>query len=262
MEKANTATAASAEVDPWQLAKDRYLQGLDSEERALFDEATIENLYYKTCNEARDERKRKTSCAIRKLQPLVAALKDYGEALDVYSNISPLPLAPIWGSIRVLLVLAEKYDKYYNRIVDILERIGDLLPRFRDYGRIFDSKKYPRLSQALSETYLDIINICMEFREILQSQTRVSLKRLSRPLLLDVQYEDALERFRNHRKAVVKEAEVCHMIEAAEGSALVLRNKELQELKEKGRFIGSWHRGRIFPVCRKITMANIYLFCS
>ena len=74
----------------------------------------------------------------------------------------------------------------------------------------------------------------MKFREILQSQTRVSLKRFSRPLLLDVQYEDALEQFRNHRKTVEKEAETCHMVEAAESRALVLRNQELQELKEKG----------------------------
>jgi hypothetical protein len=235
MEEANRATAtASAEVDLWQLAKDRYLEGLDSDERNLFNEATIENLYYKTSNESRDERKRTTSSAIRKLQPLVAALKDYGEAFDVYTNISAIPLAPIWGSIRVLLVLAEKYDKYHNRVADVLGRIGDLLPRFKDYGRIFDLKKHPRLCQALLETYFDIINLCMKFREILRSQTRVSLKRFSRPLLLDVQYEDALEQFRRHKKAVEKEAGTCHMIEAAESRALTLRNKELLELRDKG----------------------------
>lgn len=238
MEEANTATAtASAEVDPWQLAKDRYLDGLDTDERALFNEANIENLYYKTSNEARNERKRKTSSAIRKLQPLVAALKDYGEALDVYSNISPFPLAPVWGCIRVLLVLAEKYDNYYKRVTDVLGRIGDLLPRIKDYGRIFSLEKHSRLRQALSETYFDIINLCMKFREIMQSQMRMSLKRFSKPLLLDVQYEDALEQFRRHKKIVEKEAEACHMIEAAESRALVLRNQELQELKEKGMFL-------------------------
>jgi hypothetical protein len=79
----------------------------------------------------------------------------------------------------------------------------------------------------------------MKFREILQSQTRVSLKRFSRPLLLDVQYEDAVEQFWKHKKTVEKEAEACHMTEAAESRTLVLRNKELQELKEKGDFIVS-----------------------
>jgi hypothetical protein len=234
---------ASPEVvlDPWLLAKDRYLADLDDDERVLFHKATIENIYYKTSNETRDERSRKASSAIRKLQPLVAALRDYGEALDVCTNISPLPLAPIWGSIRILLVLAEKYDKYYNRIADVLGRIGDLLPRFKDYGRIFDLKKHPRLRQALSETYFDIITLCMKFREILQSQTRVSLKRFSRPLLLDVQYEDALEQFRNHKKTVEKEAGTCHMIEAAESRALALRNQELQDLREKGMCLSRFY---------------------
>lgn len=69
----------------------------------------------------------------------------------------------------------------------------------------------------------------MKFREIPQSQARVSLKRFSRPLLLDVQYGDALEQFRKHKKTVEKEAETCHMIEALESRILVLRNKELQE---------------------------------
>lgn len=143
MDGANTATvtaSANVDLDPWLLAKDHYLANLDDDERILFDKATIENLYYKTSNEARDERKRKASSAIRKLQPLAAALKDYGEALDVCTNISPLPVAPIWGSVRVLLVLAEKYDKYYNRISDVLGRIGDLLPRFKDYGRSSTSR--------------------------------------------------------------------------------------------------------------------------
>jgi hypothetical protein len=231
---AQTTASPELVLDPWLLAKDRYLADLDDDERTVFDKATIENIYYKTSGEARDERKRKTSSAIRKLQPLVAALKDYGEAFDVYINISPLPLAPIWGSIRILLVVAEKYDKYYNKITDVLGRIGDLLPRFKDYGRIFNLEKHPRLRQALLETYFDIITLCMKFREILLSQTRVSLKRFSRPLLLDVQYEDALEQFRSHKKTVEKEAETCHMIEAAESRALALRNQELQELREKG----------------------------
>lgn len=249
----NTSNAtASPEVglDPWLLAKDRYVADLDDDERALFDKATLENIYYKTSNEARDEGKRKTSSAIRKLKPFVAALKDYGEALDVYTNISPLPLAPIWGSVRILLVLAEKYDKYYSRLADILGRIGDLLPRFKDYGRIFDLEKHPRLRQVLSETYFDIITLCIKFREILQSQTRSSLKRFSRPLLLDVQYEDALERFRNHKKMVEKEAETCHMIDAAESRALALRNQELQELREKGSCVlGSDHSAKFCALC-------------
>lgn len=224
-EDSSKSTALS--LNPWSLAKERYLSGLEESERALFNEATIENLYYKTANESRHERKH--SKISQKLQPLVAAIKDYGQALDVFTNISPLSLAPIWGSIRVLLVLAEKYNKYYSQICDVLSRIGDLLPRFKDYASIFDMNKHPRLYQTLATVYLDIINICLKFREILASQRRTSFQRISKPFLQDAQYEDVLENFRQHRKNVEKEAETCHMAIAAETRAIVLRNQALQK---------------------------------
>ncbi|TGO34716.1 hypothetical protein BHYA_0185g00200 [Botrytis hyacinthi] len=43
--------AASANThDPWLTARDRFVEGLDPAERALFNEATPENLYYKSSN--------------------------------------------------------------------------------------------------------------------------------------------------------------------------------------------------------------------
>jgi len=37
------------------------------------------------------------------LGPLISAICQYGEALDVYSNTYSLAMAPLWGSIKVLL---------------------------------------------------------------------------------------------------------------------------------------------------------------
>jgi hypothetical protein len=101
----------------------------------------------------------------------------------------------------------------------------------------------------------------MKFRKILQSQTRVSLKRFSRPLLLDVQYEDALEQFRNHKKTVEKEAGTCHMIEAAESRALTLRNQELQELRKKGMCVLRLDCGAKIHLVLRIILLT-YLRCS
>jgi hypothetical protein len=36
--------------DPWLLAKERFIRNLDPTERKLFDEATPENIYYKSSN--------------------------------------------------------------------------------------------------------------------------------------------------------------------------------------------------------------------
>lgn len=55
-----------------------------------------------------------------------------------------------------------------------------------------------------------------------------------KPLRLDTELDDAIERFRNHRTLVNEEAQTCHMIEAAEAQAIIKANQELQERNEKG----------------------------
>jgi len=134
-----SATFADASLDPWLLAKQRYLEGLEPHEKTLFHEATLENLYYGTSNFEQDDRNSKSRKVIQKLQPLVEKIEDYGKALDAYVNIAPMYLSPIWGSIRVLMVIARTYGKFYNRIVETLGRIGDVLPRFRKSIPISDS---------------------------------------------------------------------------------------------------------------------------
>jgi hypothetical protein len=119
--------------DAWRFAKERFLTDLEDKERALFDKATLENLYYASSNDQKDDQNSsKTRSTIQKLQPLISAVQDYGSSFDTFSNIAPLYLAPIWGSIRIVLVLARNHGKFYDRIADTFERIGDLLPRFRE----------------------------------------------------------------------------------------------------------------------------------
>jgi hypothetical protein len=129
---ASRPTDTKDPYDPWKLAKARFLEGLDEQERILFDETTIENLFSSARNvEREDEKESKARSVLRNLQPLISAVEDYGKALDAYANIAPTYLAPIWGSIRVVLVLASNFSRFYTRMVDMFGRIGDILPRFR-----------------------------------------------------------------------------------------------------------------------------------
>ncbi|KAH7348858.1 hypothetical protein BKA65DRAFT_550923 [Rhexocercosporidium sp. MPI-PUGE-AT-0058] len=212
----SASAAPDGSDDPWALAKARFLSDLDPSERDLFNNATLENLYYTTSNSNRDDaEKSRMRAVVAKLGPLVSAIESYGKALDTFAQIAPLYLLPIWGSIRVLLVLARSYGKFFERVVDTLGRIGDVLPRFRDYQRIYGRQKHQRLTQALSNAYLDIIVLCTQFRKTIREQ-KSSFRRLVKPLSLDRQFDEAVERFREHKKMVEDEASLCHMIEASE----------------------------------------------
>ncbi|KAL3425249.1 hypothetical protein PVAG01_02040, partial [Phlyctema vagabunda] len=103
------------------------------------------------------------------------------------------------------------------------------------YQRIFSQSKHPRLSEALANTYLDIIELCIQFRTLIKAQEKSTLRRVIQPLSSDVekQSKDAEAKFRAHRKTVEREAETCHMIEAAEVRAIVLRDRQLQEMNDR-----------------------------
>ena len=61
------------------------------------------------------------------------------------------------------------------------------------------------------------------------------MRRIFQPLspALNVHFEDAVLRFRQHRKIVDKEAEVCHMIEEKDARDLVVRNHAAAEARER-----------------------------
>lgn len=127
------ANPTSACQDPWELAKSRCSQDLEPHEIDLLNNATLENIYYSASNANRaDAETSKTRGVVRRLGPLVSAIEIYGGAFDTFAQISPLYLSPIWGSIRVVLVVASSYSKFYDKIVDALGIIGDILPRFRE----------------------------------------------------------------------------------------------------------------------------------
>jgi fungal STAND N-terminal Goodbye domain len=180
-----TATSTTSNSDPWILAKERYLEGLEPYEKTLFHEATLENFYYGTSNLERDNRNSKTRKIIQKLQPLVEKVEDFGKALDVYANIAPTYISPIWGSIRVLIVVAKAYGKFYDQIVETLGRIGDILPRFRKYGP-FQSLLYKDrllLAQATMKEFLTEKSTSGSLR---QSRTLILI--LSSSVLTSVNY--------------------------------------------------------------------------
>jgi hypothetical protein len=149
-----TKGPAPPDDDPWTLAKNRFIEDLDPKEQDLFRNATLENIYYGASNVDRDDsEKSKARLVARKLGPLVSAVESYGKALDTFTNIAPPYLAPIWGCIRVVLVVAKAHGRFYDRIVDTLGRIGDIIPRFRKFKPLLQYKFSADSSRRL-RTYL------------------------------------------------------------------------------------------------------------
>ena len=90
--------------DAWIRAQDRYIQDLNEEEQRMFFRASPESFLDDAITAEKSHGMNSaTRGVMEKLQPFVAAIEQYGDAVDVYSSTYSLALGPIWGSIKVLL---------------------------------------------------------------------------------------------------------------------------------------------------------------
>ena len=93
--------------DAWIRARDRYVQDLCETEQQIYFNASPESLLDDASAAEKSHGTTSTTRRVmEKLQPLVAAIEQYGDAIDVYSNTYSLALGPIWGSIKVLLYVS------------------------------------------------------------------------------------------------------------------------------------------------------------
>ena len=69
--------------------------------------------------------------------------------------------------------IAQAFQNYFEKFLDMFERIGDILPRCYTYQHLFPH--HERLLQAISAAYLDIIYFCVDakktFRKLKKSTT-------------------------------------------------------------------------------------------
>lgn len=228
-----SATAEVDPADPWAIARSQYVADLSEDERILFDHATLENLLQASTEEQSSHQQQSRSREILpRLKPFLSAVEDFGTAFDVISNTYSIALAPLWGALRVILRLAQKFNAIFDRIVEIFERVGWILPRFRVYEKVFN--RHPRVIIALSTAYLDIINFCGEIKNFIRSIQRSRIKPFTKLFApLEHHLNDGIARFRLHREDVELEVEACHMIESAKHYEIELRDRELATLERK-----------------------------
>ncbi|KAL8821118.1 MAG: hypothetical protein Q9191_007378 [Dirinaria sp. TL-2023a] len=229
--------------DAWRLARERFVEDLDESEKARFANATFENVFYSASAAQKTHEATSVSRALAaKMNTLLMGIDGWTKALDVYSNASATIVCPVWGSIRVLIQLSSEFGKYFDYLIDMLAQIGQVVPRFQIYERLFPS--HLRLTQALATAYLDVIVFCTTVKAVFKRAKRHSMVNL-RILLkvawrtVDKEFGTFMARFQQHRKAVEKQAGISNLLE--EGKAREIESSILLQL-EKQKKGTTWSR--------------------
>ena len=97
-------------TDSWARARQRFLEELDESEKASFQSATFENIFYSASAAQKAHQADSVSRAVAaRMNALLTGINEWGQALDVYANASTMILSPLWGSIRVLIHVCTPY---------------------------------------------------------------------------------------------------------------------------------------------------------
>lgn len=215
-------TSLAIPTEPWERAKNRFLEDLGVEERRTFQSATLETIFHQAEVEYRGyQQSSKLQACRHRLQPLLDALNAYGKGLDVISSTGTVSMimAPLWGGIRVSLQMAQESEEFFANIVDMLTEIGHALPHLRDYERLFP--QHERLLAVISEAYLIVISFCTDVKELFMGAKRSKTSKISLTLPckslwkpFTSKFQDYLKEFEQINIRVKKEAGQAHMTEA------------------------------------------------
>ncbi|KAG7006857.1 hypothetical protein G7Y79_00012g031930 [Physcia stellaris] len=201
--------------DAWTRARDRFTEDLDEEEKRLYFTATPETLLYEiSAKEKIHGEQSKSRHLISSIQPFIDSIDHFGKALDVFTNTYPL--------------LAHDAGHYFDDVVNMIVKIGNVLPRIHVYEALFPN--HERLVQALSFIYCDLLAFCDEAKKVLRKPKRSMLSITFKGF--EHKFKKLLLRLQEHEKAVEKEVRASHMIESADSRSLV-RLDQLQAAAER-----------------------------
>ncbi|KAK1833653.1 hypothetical protein QBC39DRAFT_432333 [Podospora conica] len=137
--------------------KDFFRQLKDPKFKAEIDKVTTINQVYDAAKQLQeDQGKRQSLRSLRRIDNFLQRLDKYSEVLGIFVQAKPDVLALIWGPIKLLIHLSSNLAKSMDAIVDAMCLIGDKLPIFTDYAKLF--KANPRVNQVLALVFRDILD--------------------------------------------------------------------------------------------------------
>ncbi|KAK4166934.1 hypothetical protein QBC43DRAFT_286325 [Cladorrhinum sp. PSN259] len=125
-----------------------------------------------SCNGVRDEIfaleraiNRKPNSILNRMEPLLSVIEHYSEVASIFVQVNQSVLAPVWGSIRLLVVVLRSYATYVDEVLAYLEVIQRNMPRYSEYVNRYPDRK--RLSDAVAHMLDSVAKFCDQARHAL-----------------------------------------------------------------------------------------------
>jgi hypothetical protein len=131
------------QFDPVQVAFDSAIRDFkdklqdDDLYRDIVQVKSIEDVYDATDKLQQEQGKKGHLRHLSKIEPYLARIHDYKNAVEVFVQVKPDLLGLIWGPIVLLLQWASILKTSFDAIINTTQEIGQALPEFEQAARLF-----------------------------------------------------------------------------------------------------------------------------
>ncbi|KAI2628485.1 hypothetical protein GGR54DRAFT_587349 [Hypoxylon sp. NC1633] len=161
MSSGNHTIGASSPQCEFRAALDQFKRtaGLTQTEEAEFQMTNLEDLRDCIRNIQQDQEQKKGMMYMKRLDPFLKTMEEYGKVLDVFVNTSEI-VAFVWGPMKFILIIARTFSDALHSILDAYQDIGEQIPLLRGYQQFFASNAH--MKDVLVLIYKDILEFHRE----------------------------------------------------------------------------------------------------
>lgn len=111
-----------------------------------------------------DNSSRASRCVAPRLHTFLDRVQQFVGVVDTFVNVKPQIAAPLWGSIKLSILLASHVSSYFEKVTHLLMKVGRTCPIYQQFGHLYPGSL--GLQASLCEHYAIIIRMCTRIVEV------------------------------------------------------------------------------------------------
>ncbi|KAF8471090.1 hypothetical protein BDZ91DRAFT_780945, partial [Kalaharituber pfeilii] len=123
---------------------------------------------------------------IKRCEAFLQSVQQFSGIVDTMIQHNACISALVWGSVKILLLTARNYIRYFSCLTDLLEKLGMVCPVFKEFQDLWPH--FQGLQDAIFEYYAQTVKFCADALGFLRkSGTSMILRALLQPVHHELQ---------------------------------------------------------------------------
>ncbi|KAF8248446.1 hypothetical protein K440DRAFT_660785 [Wilcoxina mikolae CBS 423.85] len=155
--------------------------------------------------------RKKPKYGARRILPFLESVYQFSSIVDTFIQSNPMVSALVWGSIKFLIMVAMNFSSYFEKLAEMIEKLGFLCPVFDRIHKLYPDSV--ELCNSVCAFYATAITFCIDALKFFKTDgLRQFQKTLWRPFKL--QFSDIERRLQEQSENIDRELAIASEIAA------------------------------------------------